>query len=320
MKKVLVTGAGGFIGSHLVKALVEVGYEVTALVKYNSNSSWGWLDATHSSIMKDVKVVLGDVRDPEQMMRFKDMDIIFHLAALIGIPYSYIAPRSYLDTNVMGTLNILQACREKGALMVHTSTSEVYGTAQHELIDESHPIQTQSPYSASKHAADALVKSYHLSFDLPALIVRPFNTFGPRQSLRAVIPTIISQAWKNGVIRLGDIETERDFTFVDDTVNGFIKVADYGKPGEVYNIGCGKRISIKNIVELTSRIIERPLEIVSEKERYRPPKSEVKVLCCNNRKVRKIGWEPGWNFKSGLEYFAHWLKKSEKDYKVYYHV
>lgn len=322
MKKVLVTGAGGFIGSHLVRHLVETGYDVTALVKYNANSSWGWLDTFHHSVIKDIKVELGDVRDPEQMMKYKDMDIIFHLAALIGIPYSYIAPRSYIDTNITGTLNILQACREKGALMIHTSTSEVYGTALRNTIDEDHPIQTQSPYSASKYAADCLVKSFSLSFDLPAVIVRPFNTFGPRQSLRAVIPTIISQAWKGSTIQLGDVDTERDFIFVDDTVEAFIKAAEKGKHGEIYNIGSGEKRTIKSIVKDVSKIIGKPLEIKSDTKRFRPPKSEVRVLICFNEKARtNLGWKQEWDFKRALEYFVPWFKlHAKKEYKDYYHV
>jgi len=322
MKKVLVTGAGGFIGSHLVRRLMEVGYNVTALVKYNANSSWGWLDTFHHSVIKDIKVEMGDVRDSEMMMKYKDMDIIFHLAALIGIPYSYIAPRSYIDTNVTGTFNVLQACREKGALMVHTSTSEVYGTALYEPIDEKHPIQTQSPYSATKNAADSLVKSYHLSFELPVVILRPFNTFGPRQSLRAVIPTIVSQAWKGNKIKLGDVNTERDFIFVDDTVNGFIKGAEKGRSGEIYNIGSGEKRSIKSVVEMVSKILDKPLEIESEDNRYRPGKSEVHALLCNNEKAKtELGWGQKWTFKKGLEFFVPWFKlNAEKEYKDFYHV
>ncbi len=320
-KKVLVTGAGGFIGSHLVKRLMEYGYDVTALVKYNANGSWGWLDTFHRSVIKDIRVELGDVRDPEQMMRYKNMDIIFHLAALIGIPYSYVAPRSYVDTNINGTLNMLQVCRENGATYIHTSTSEVYGTALYEPIDEKHPIQTQSPYSATKSAGDSLAKSYYLSFDLPVIIVRPFNTFGTRQSLRAVIPTIISQACKDDVIKLGDPSTMRDFIFVDDTVEGFIKAAERGKSGETYNIGYGKKRSIRSIVDDVGNILGKVLKIESEPERMRPPKSEVRVLVCNNEKAKKeLGWDIKWPFKKGLEYLIYDWQRENKESKDFYHV
>lgn len=321
MKKVLVTGAGGFIGSHLTKRLMEVGYDVTALVKYNAAGSWGWLDTLHHSVFKNIKVELGDVRDPEQMMRYKNMDIIFHLAALIGIPYSYIAPRSYVDTNINGTLNMLQTCRKNGATLIHTSTSEVYGTALYEPIDEKHSIQTQSPYAATKNAADSLVRSYYLSFDLPTVTVRPFNTFGPRQSLRAVIPTIVSQACQGYVIKLGDSSTMRDFIFVDDTVNGFIKAAERGKFGEIYNIGYGKKRSIRSIVGDVTKILNKKLTVKSEPERMRPPKSEVRVLVCNNEKAKKeLGWKIEWPFKRGLNYLVEDWQRNNKEGKDFYHV
>lgn len=320
-KKVLVTGAGGFIGSHLVKRLMECGYDVTALVKYNAAGSWGWLDTFHHSVIKNIKVELGDIRDPEQMMKYKNMDIIFHLAALIGIPYSYIAPRSYIDTNITGTLNMLQVCRENGAIFIHTSTSEVYGTALYEPIDEKHPIQTQSPYAATKSAADSLVRSYYLSFELPTVTVRPFNTFGPRQSLRAVIPTIISQACKGEFIKLGDPTTTRDFIFVDDTVNGFIKAAENGKFGETYNIGYGKKRSINSVVNDVGNRLGKILKIRSEQERMRPFKSEVRVLVCNNEKAKKeLEWEPKWTFKKALDYLVYDWQRKEKEGKDFYHV
>ena len=320
-KKVLVTGAGGFIGSHLVKRLMEYGYDVTALIKYNAVGSWGWLDTFHHSVIKNIKVELGDVRDPEQMMKYKNMDVIFHLAALIGIPYSYVAPRSYVDTNINGTLNMLQTCRENGATFIHTSTSEVYGTALYEPIDEKHPIQPQSPYAATKVSADALVRSYFLSFELPTITVRPFNTFGPRQSLRAVIPTIISQACKGDFIRLGDTSTMRDFIFVDDTVNGFIKAAENGKAGETYNIGYGKKRSILSIVNDVGNRVGTILKIKSEEKRMRPPKSEVRVLVCNNEKAKKeLGWKIEWPFEKGLNYIVEDWERKEKESKDFYHV
>jgi NAD dependent epimerase/dehydratase len=321
MKKVLVTGAGGFIGSHLVKRLIEVGYDVTALIKYNAAGSWGWLDTYSRSVLKEIKVELGDVRDPEQMMRYKNMNIIFHLAALIGIPYSYVAPRSYVDTNINGTLSMLQACRENGATLIHTSTSEVYGTALYEPIDEGHPIQAQSPYAATKNAADSLVRSYYLSFELPVVTVRPFNTFGPRQSLRAVIPTIVSQAGRGNVVKLGDSSTTRDFIFIHDTVEGFIKAAEKGKSGETYNIGYGKKRSISSVVEDVGVLLNKSLEIKTEQERMRPIKSEVRVLVCDNKKAKKeLGWEIRWPFKKGLEYIVHDWERENRGRKDFYHV
>jgi NAD dependent epimerase/dehydratase len=320
MKRVLVTGADGFIGSHLTETLLQKGIEVRALAQYNSFNSWGWLDA--SEIAKRAEVVSGDIRDPFFCKRItKDVDIVFHLAALIAIPYSYIAPQSYVETNVTGTLNICQAALENGCERVlHTSTSEVYGTARYVPIDETHPLQPQSPYSASKIGADQMALSYYNAFGLPVTVVRPFNTYGPRQSARAVIPTVITQiAAGMKRIKLGDVTPTRDFTFVLDTCEGFVKIAEAPNvAGETINIGTNREISIGDTVSLIRKLMSKEVEIVGDDQRLRPEKSEVFRLWCNNEKLRKMtGFTPSYELEKGLELTIAWFTNPEnlKRYK-----
>jgi NAD dependent epimerase/dehydratase len=320
MNKVLVTGADGFIGSHLVETLVKAGYSVRALCQYNSFSSWGWLD--ESPYRKDIEVVLGDVRDPAQMrLVSKGIDTVFHLAALIAIPYSYQAPSSYVDTNVQGTLNVLQAALDTGVRrVIHTSTSEVYGTARFVPISEEHPLQAQSPYSATKIAADALAFSYFSSFDLPVTIARPFNTYGPRQSARAVIPTVISQLLAGTTrLKLGSITPTRDFNFVLDTCAGFLALAGCeAAVGQTVNIGSGGEISIGDTVKLIAKILSIDVEIECDDQRLRPAGSEVERLCCDNRRIKALtGHQPAYDLESGLRATIDWLKLPEnfKRYK-----
>lgn len=315
-----MTGADGFIGSHLVETLVKAGYSVRALCQYNSFSSWGWLD--ESPCRKDIEVVLGDVRDPAQMrLVSKGIDTVFHLAALIAIPYSYQAPSSYVDTNVQGTLNVLQAALDTGVgRLIHTSTSEVYGTARFVPISEEHPLQAQSPYSATKIAADALAFSYFSSFELPVTIARPFNTYGPRQSARAVIPTVISQLLAGTrKLKLGSITPTRDFNFVLDTCAGFLALAACDAAiGQTVNIGSGGEISIGDTVELIARILEVDVEIECDEQRLRPAASEVERLCCDNRRIQALtGHKPTHDLESGLRATIEWLKLPEnfKRYK-----
>lgn len=308
-----VTGADGFIGSHLVEALVSRGERVRALALYNSAGSWGWLDTLPPAVLAEVDVVMGDVRDAEQMVALCDgADTVFHLAALIAIPYSYRAPRSYVETNVVGTLNVLEAVRRCGVRrMVHTSTSEVYGTARTVPIDETHPLQGQSPYAASKIGADAMVGSYVLSFGLPAVTLRPFNTFGPRQSARAVIPTVVSQiAGGERVIRLGSLDPTRDFNFVADTVAAFLAVADGEDKlvGEVLNAGSGREISIGDLVTTIARIMGTEVEVRQDDARLRPEASEVMRLLADRSKLAAAtGWEPTHALERGLAATAEWF-------------
>lgn len=309
-KKVLVTGADGFIGSHLVEALVERGYEVTALSQYNSFNYWGWLEDV--ACRDRIKVISGDVRDPHFCKQItRDMDIVFHLAALIAIPYSYVAPDSYVDVNVRGTLNICQAAKENGVgRILHTSTSEVYGTAQYVPIDEAHPLQPQSPYSASKIGADAMAMSFFNAFDLPLTIVRPFNTYGPRQSARAVIPTIISQiAAGKKQIKLGDVTPTRDFNYVADTCRGFIMLAECDAAiGKTVNIGSNYEISVGDTLNLIKRIMQSDVEFVTDSQRLRPEKSEVQRLWCDNTLIRSLtGFEPQFSIEAGLEQTVQWF-------------
>lgn len=315
-KKILVTGADGFIGSHLTEALVRQGYDVRAFVLYNSFNSWGWLDHADQSIRQGIDVFAGDIRDPHGVKAaMQGCDVVLHLAALIAIPYSYHSPDTYIDTNVKGTLNVLQAARELGGVkVIHTSTSEVYGTARFVPITEDHPLQGQSPYSASKIGADQLAFSFFASFGLPVTIVRPFNTYGPRQSARAVIPTIITQiAAGQRHIKLGATHPTRDFNFVLDTVDGFILAANSeAGVGEVVNFGSNYEISIGDTVRLIAEAMGSEIEIETEAERLRPKNSEVERLWADNAKAKRLfGWEPAYGrregFKRGLAETAEWF-------------
>jgi dTDP-glucose 4,6-dehydratase len=316
-KKVLVTGAGGFIGSHLAERLVELGAEVRALVRYSSTGSWGWLE--QSPLKDQIEVVLGDIRDNDSVSRaIKGVDTAFHLAALIGIPYSYEAPLSYVRTNVEGTVNVLQAAMHNNlSRVVQTSTSEVYGTARSIPISEDHPLQGQSPYSASKIGSDKIAESFFLSFKLPVVIVRPFNTFGPRQSARAVIPTIVTQALKDSAISLGNLEPTRDLNYVADTVEGFIKAAEAPDAvGEVINLGNGKEISIGSLARKILAMMGKNLPIVSEECRIRPVDSEIERLCADNRKAREIlAWQPAHTLEEGLRKTIAWLRENNEQYR-----
>ena len=307
---VLVTGGGGFIGSRLCERLVQSGATVRAFVRYTSRAEIGLLRFLEPDILKKVEIIRGDLRDfsaVEQASR--GVDIVFHLGALISIPYSYVHPVETVQTNVLGTLNILEACRKSGAKLVHTSTSEVYGTALRVPIDEDHPLQGQSPYSASKIGADKLVESYFRSFGLPTVTVRPFNTYGPGQSTRAVIPTIITQALAGGVVRLGNLDAIRDFTYLDDTVEGFLLTAQADTwNGETYNLGSGEEISIGAIAALIFRLMGKQAEIQLEKNRLRPEKSEVLRLISDNRKAKlELGWQPTVGMEEGLQRTIRWI-------------
>ena len=306
MKKILVTGANGFIGSHLLEALVHKGYETKAFVHYNSFNSWGWLDETSKEIKNEFEVFTGDIRDPNGVSEaIHGCDTILHLAALIGIPYSYHSPDTYIDTNIKGTLNILQASRKQGIeKILHTSTSEVYGTAEYVPIDENHPLKGQSPYSASKIGADQIAMSFFSSFDTPVGIIRPFNTYGPRQSARAIIPTIISQSLsKSKKIKLGSLLPTRDFNYVSDTVDAFLCGIKSNKIiGETVNLGNKFEVSIKKLVLMISKILEEEIIIVEDKKRFRPKNSEVDRLLADNRKAKNLlSWEPMHSGQRGLE-------------------
>lgn len=311
---VAVTGADGFIGSHLVEALVEQGYRVRAMAQYNSAGSWGWLDDLGSEVLERVDVVLSDVRDGGAVLDFcRDASAVFHLAALIAIPYSYLAPRSYVETNVVGTLNVLEAAKALGTpRVVVTSTSETYGTARSVPMGEDHPLQGQSPYSATKIAADKLAESYHLSFELPVVTLRPFNTYGPRQSARAVIPTIISQiASGMETIRLGDLRPTRDFNYVTDTAAAFLSVgfapAD-DVVGRVLNAGSGSETSVGDLVTTIAHVMGREVAVEVEDQRVRPAGSEVQRLVCDSTLLRQTtGWFPRHDLASGLSVTAEWF-------------
>jgi len=318
MAKILVTGAGGFIGSHLTEYLVEQGYKVRAFVRYNSRNFWGWLEK--SKYIDNIEIYSGDIRDYDSVYEsINGIDYVFHLAALIGIPYSYYSPLAYIKTNIEGTYNILQAARElKIKRVVHISTSEVYGTAQYVPIDEKHPINPQSPYAASKASVDYLAKSFYLSFDLPVTIVRPFNTFGPRQSARAVIPTIISQALSGKKeIELGNLNSSRAFTYVLDTVKGIHKIGLHPDTiGEVVNIGTGKDIFVSEVVTLVSKLVGIDLKVRVDSKRIRPEKSEVQRLICDYSKARNLtGWKPRYTLEEGLEKTIAWFKENLEIYK-----
>lgn len=320
MKKVLITGADGFIGSHLTEHLLEKGYDVKAFVYYNSFNTWGWLDTLPEEKLKQIEIFTGDIRDPNGVREaMKGTDGVFHLAALIAIPFSYHSPDSYVDTNIKGTLNVLQAARDLNLERVLiTSTSEVYGTAQYVPIDENHPYQGQSPYSATKIGADRLAESFYRSFGLPVTIVRPFNTYGPRQSARAVIPTIISQLLSGKEeIKLGSLTPTRDFNYVKDTANGFYEIAISAQTiGEEINIATGQEISIGKLAEELIRQINPKAGIICEKERTRPEKSEVnRLLGCNEKIMRLTDWKPGYSFEQGLAETIEWIKGHMEAYK-----
>ena len=313
-QRVLVTGADGFIGSHLTEVLLDKGCQVRALSQYNSFNYWGWLDDVGAH--ENLEVVCGDVRDANYCREItKNIDVVFHLAALIAIPYSYIAPNSYVDTNVQGTLNICQAAKDNGcSRVIHTSTSEVYGTAQYVPIDEKHPLQPQSPYSASKIGADAMAMSFHNAFDLPLTIARPFNTYGPRQSLRAVIPTIIAQiAGGKKEIKLGDVSPTRDFNYVLDTCRGFIALAECDKAsGETVNIGSNYEISVGDTLNLIKELMNSNVEFITEKARLRPGKSEVFRLWCNSGKITELtDFKPQYDIRGGLKKTIEWFVQEE---------
>ncbi|UTH00863.1 NAD-dependent 4,6-dehydratase LegB [Macrococcoides canis] len=321
MKKVLVTGADGFIGSHLTEELVRRGYDVRAFVYYNSFNSWGWLDDSPKEIKDKLEIFSGDIRDPNGVREaMKDIDVVYHLAALIAIPFSYHSPDSYVDTNIKGTLNVLQAAKELNTERVLvTSTSEVYGTALYTPIDEKHPYQGQSPYSATKIGADRIAESFYRSFDLPLTIVRPFNTYGPRQSARAVIPTIISQllAGKEE-IELGSLTPTRDFNYVMDTVNGFIEIANCDATiGEEINIATQKEISIGELAQEMINQINPNAKIITQDERLRPEKSEVNQLLGSNQKIKSMtNWEPKYDLSQGLSETISWMKNNINKYKT----
>jgi NAD dependent epimerase/dehydratase len=313
-KKILVTGADGFIGSHLVEMLVSRGAKVKALSLYNSFNDWGWLENT--SCLDQIEVVCGDVRDPNFCREItKDIDVVFHLAALIAIPYSYVAPDSYVATNITGTLNMLQAARDAGVKrFLHTSTSEVYGTARFVPISEEHPLQAQSPYSATKIGADALAMSYFYTFGMPLTVVRPFNTYGPRQSARAVIPTIITQILTGKKsIKLGSLHPTRDFNYVEDTCRGFIGLAECDEAiGKTINIGSNKEISVGDLVKLIAEIAGPDVTIETDDQRLRPEQSEVERLWCDNTKIQGLfGFEPQVGLREGLTRTIEWLKQPE---------
>tara|TARA_Y100000031_G_C8216599_1_gene383704 strand:+ start:563 stop:1579 length:1017 start_codon:yes stop_codon:yes gene_type:complete len=326
-KKILVTGADGFIGSHLTEELVRMAGDVRAFVFYNSFNSWGWLDHSEPEIRKNVDIFAGDIRDPHGVKTaMTGCDMVMHLAALIGIPYSFHSPDTYVDTNVKGTLNVVQAARELGIeKVVHTSTSEVYGTAQFVPITEDHPLQSQSPYSASKIGADQIALSFHRSFDTPVAVIRPFNTYGPRQSARAVIPTIITQiADRDGKIKMGSVHPTRDFSYVADTVHGFIKIAESKQSiGEVINIGSNFEVSISDTVKMIADLMKVDIEVETEDQRLRTEKSEVERLWADNEKAKKLtAWEPQYSgkdgFKRGLIETVEWFTDPEnlRSYKA----
>lgn len=318
-KKVLVTGAGGFIGSHLVEELVRKGADVRCFLKYNSKGGLGNLTKIPKEIFDKLEIIRDDLRDLEAVKKaVENCEVIFHLGALISIPYSYENPRGYVETNVIGTLNILEAAKNNKNIkkIVITSTSEVYGTALYSPIDEKHPLQAQSPYAASKIASDKLAESFAKSFNLPITIIRPFNAYGPRQSTRAVIPTIIYQGLTNDKIKIGSLDPKRDFTFVEDTVKGFIKIAESENSiGEVINIGSGKAVSIEEVVETIKNLLNKNFEIETDPDKIRPKESEVRLLICDSKKAKEIiGWEPNVSLKEGLNEVINYIRKNLYDY------
>ncbi len=315
-KKVLITGADGFLGSHLVESLLDENCQVKTFVFYNSFNSWGWLETLPKNKLKNIEIFAGDIRDPNGVRSaIKGVEIVFHLAALIAIPYSYHSPDMYVDTNIKGTLNILQACRDFNVeRIIVTSTSEVYGTARYVPIDEKHPLQPQSPYSATKIGADAIAESFYRSFDLPVIIARPFNAYGPRQSARAVIPTIITQLLNDSKeIKLGSIHPTRDFNYVQDICKGFIVIAKCDKAiGKVVNIGSGQEISIGELAKIIIKQITPDARVGSEDIRKRPDKSEVERLVCDNRLIQGLtGWKAEVSLEEGLLKTIEWFRKKE---------
>ncbi len=316
-RRILVTGAGGFIGSHLAERLVELGASVRAFTHYNALGTWGWLD--QSELASEMEVVAGDICDRDCVHEaMRGVDIVFHLAALIAIPYSYRAPESYVRTNVIGTLNVAQAARELGtSRMVHTSTSETYGTARYVPIDEKHPLQGQSPYSASKLSADKMAESFHLSFDVPLVTVRPFNTFGPRQSARAVIPTIITQCLVGETVRLGSLTPTRDLNYVGNTVDGFLKAATSPKAvGRTINLGSGREISVGDLAKLIGEIMGQQVRIECDENRLRPNNSEVeRLLADNSLAVELLDWRPEVDLETGLATTINWMREHVKRYR-----
>jgi len=319
-KKVLITGAGGFIGSHLTEEVVRCGASVSAFVKYNSRNDWGLIEELPAEVRAEVEVIAGDLKDADAVRRAcAGKQVIFHLGALIAIPYSYLNPRDHVETNVLGTLNVMTGARDAGVeRVVHTSTSEVYGTARYTPIDEGHPLQGQSPYSASKIAADKVAESFHLSFELPVSTVRPFNTYGPRQSARAVIPTIISQALARPEVRLGSLTPERDLLYVKDTVRGFVMAAENDATvGEAINLGSGKKISIGELADRIIALIGGKCKIVQEKNRVRPQGSEVMVLMADTAKAKKVlGWEPQHDLDGGLKETIEYVRSNPAKFKT----
>lgn len=319
-KKVLVTGAGGFIGSHLTERLIDLGADVKCFVRYNSRNDWGLLEIIPQEKLDSLEIVSGDLKDFDAVKgAAKDVDVIFHLGSLISIPYSYNRPRDTIENNISSTLNILTAARDLGVeKIVHTSSSEVYGTALYVPIDEKHPLQGQSPYSASKIGADKIAESFYCAFDLPVAIIRPFNTYGPRQSARAIIPTIIAQAIEQEKIKLGSLFPTRDYTYVSDTVNGFIKVAESDNSiGEVINIGSNFEVSMGDLAQKISSLLDKKIDIVQDSSRVRPLKSEVKRLWCDNAKARRLlNWEPQVSLEEGLQKTIDWIAKNKNLIKL----
>lgn len=320
-KKVVITGSEGFIGSHLTERLVSLGANVTALVQYNSFNNWGWLDEFDKNVLDSIQVVTGDIREYDNMKRLiKGQEVVFHLAALIAIPYSYLSPMAYVRTNIEGTTNVLEACKEYDVeKIVHTSTSETYGTALYVPIDEKHPMQGQSPYSASKIGADKMAESFYRSFETPVATIRPFNTYGPRQSARAVIPTIISQILSGKKeIKLGSLTPTRDFNYVKDTAEAFIKIAESDKTvGEVINAGSNNEISIGDLVQRIVHLMDSDVNIICDEERIRPKDSEVNRLWADNTKIKQLtDWSSKYSLDEGLRETIEWIKSNMKYFKT----